>query len=439
MPKLKRARHNAAAPATPARAPSLAAPPPSSSRRPPSLLSTSTRASPLALRSVGALAPAVSASTVEAHGELVEGNGSEGGDTEAGSRAHRSRSATSSTARSLGLTASPPSSPRSPISRRSRFPSTASAADSLGTPSSSPDLPAHDRFPSAASTAGESTSSHALAKLRSRLDSDQAAREAHRVQEAHARAAGGKLRKKLPREVVEGVVERVLHAQAGVHEAEERAGDDEAWLEEMLAALPQPPPPEELLVAVGERDVHEDGKLELALDRLDAAASPAHRSLLLAPARLGWRAAAGVVSLGVGTGRAVLSHVPLASTVGGIVGGVVATLEEDVKATTARLGEYASAFAGGPHEEALGKVPSSSAGDADGGPEAAPEGAESSSHALVRHSDIPLSPAGIAYRAVEFSLGVSLASVLVAGALTSMAWERVNGGAGSRGEQLVNA
>ncbi|GAA6058371.1 hypothetical protein JCM3770_005280 [Rhodotorula araucariae] len=436
MPKLKKARQSAAPPTTPARASSSAAPHPSSSRRPPSLLSASSRASPLALRSASSLAPAVSASTVEAHGELIEANGSDGGNAATGARGQRSRSPTASTAISPGPTASePPTSPgRSPASRRSRLPSNVSATDSLGTPSTPPDWPAHDRFSSASSS-----SSHALATLRTRLDSDQAARDTYRVQEEHARAgsAGGKLRKKLPHEVAaERAVLHDGHAGAdGVDTGppDEGVADagDQAWVAGAVASPPPPPSKEEEGPLC--RSASRDGDAPNGLgDGKEASPAAAHGSLLLAPARLGWRAASSAAALGIGTGRAVLSHVPLVSSAGRIVAGVVDVLEEDVKHASARLGGYATALSGS--AGALGAADAAdqvlwSSAHADGEPNADQTGKPKAAPptALVRHADIPLSPAGIAYRAVELSLGISLASVLVVGALTSMAWDSVRG------------
>lgn len=86
MAKLRKARNGTLAPPAPSATSSSsspAAPGGSTStpaRRPPSLLSTSSagkRTSPIAVRSTGTLAPSVSASRIEARGELIEGELSE--------------------------------------------------------------------------------------------------------------------------------------------------------------------------------------------------------------------------------------------------------------------------------------------------------------------------------------------------------------------------
>ncbi|TNY16966.1 hypothetical protein DMC30DRAFT_407206 [Rhodotorula diobovata] len=459
MAKLRKARNGTLAPPAPSATSSSsspAAPGGSTStpaRRPPSLLSTSSagkRTSPIAVRSTGTLAPSVSASRIEARGELIEGELSE---AESRSVTLHSRSPTASSFHSRGTASSPPASPRS----HRRLASNASTADSFLTPATSPEqprcqAPRAPSFASSSAAAGDhlASASSALAKLRTRLDSDQVAREAQRLREEHAHSTGGKLRKKLPREVaLEAAAhehiehENIERVHAVQEEGVEAEGSCDAEEEAAAQGLPS-------RIEEGQEDeasgAGQDGtlkpgeavRIEAALEGLNTAAlapSPQQGSLLFAPARLGWRLASSAVYLGVGTTRSVLSRVPVVSGVVESVDSAAAAVSERVAARTERLEELATALSSASSRAASPSTRRSSYSVPNHSWESSTskepsEGVEASKEppsALARIASVPLAPARLAYRVAELSLTLSLASLLVASTVTGMAWDRVRG------------
>jgi len=383
------------------------------------------------------------------------------------------RSPTSSSIRSHPRTSSPPASPRS----HRRIASTASTADSLATPVTSPEQTRRSLLvpPSASSTVEPSPSaSSALAKLRTRLDSDQLAREAQRLQLEHAHAAGGKIRKKLPREVALDVAahEHLKHEHAvdpqrggpspaveGAHvEVEDGAvepvvpepgsgEDDDGVEQERISSEPAPGPGDGAGAVEGEVDEAEASeqqappastaapRLEEALEGLNAAAvaPPAAQqgSLLLAPARFGLRLAGGAISFGVGTTRSVLLHVPVVSS-------VVHSVEDVVEGVSQRLLPRRLSLGGSgdaridltSRYEALDGKGAAAFGDANAlKPSLDSADAPSPQHrsALSRVAAVPLAPVYLAYSTAKLSLAVSVASVLVARTVTGVAYDRLRG------------
>ncbi|GAA5851599.1 hypothetical protein JCM9279_006912 [Rhodotorula babjevae] len=485
MAKLRKARPDPASLAPPAASSSSSSPPvaargSTSSRRPPSLLTAGAgaRTSPVALRTSSYLAPSVGASRIEAHGELIEGDSASEAESRSLTHTQRSRSPTSSSIRSHPPTASSP--PASPRSHR-RIASTASTAESLGTPATSPEQPRRSlHAPSyASSTAEPSTpsASSALAKLRTRLDSDQVAREAQRLQQEHAHAAGGKIRKKLPREVALDVAahEHLKHEHAVVpaHDEPPSAAAPEPTFIEASdeAARPAAPPPDgaegsgpieqertsseaaasspgEDASAVEAEPVEPEGldeqdlsastaapRIEEALEGLNAAATappPSKQgSLLLAPARFGLRLAGGALSLGVGTTRSVLLQVPVVSS-------VVHSVDDALEGVSHRFATRHLSL-GGPADEQIhlpGRgAPLTGEGDMaqhgetsktvnDFAPDPSPGHSPST---LSRLAAVPLAPVHLAYSTARFSLTVSVASVLVARTVSGMVYDLLRG------------
>ncbi|GAA5939953.1 hypothetical protein JCM3775_007159 [Rhodotorula graminis] len=477
MAKLRKARPDTADPAPPAPSPSSSSGPPpprgsTSSRRPPSLLtaSASTRTSPVALRTSTYRAPSIGASKIEAHGELIEGDSAS--EVESRSWTQRSRSPTSSSIRSHPRTSSPPASPRS----HRRIASTASTTDSLATPATSPEQPRRALgVPSSASSTLDAppSATSALAKLRTRLDSDQIAREAQRLQDEHAHAAGGKMRKKLPREVALEVaahehLEHLEHEHAVLPAEHEAPPVVEADLvgevaEEVELAGPQP------RGTSGGEGVEQEGtssdvaqslgadagavdtapaeqessteavdapRIEEALEGLSTAAlapsATRQGSLLFAPARFGLRLAGSALSLGVGTTRSVLLHVPVVSSVVHSVEGVLDGVSQRVVPRRLSLGGPVDAR----HPSASRQRASEGKNDAatrDTDALKAPvdrnvaPSPQHSSSTLSRIAAVPLAPVHLAYSAAKLSFTVSVASVLVARTVTGMACDRLRG------------
>ncbi|GAA5918362.1 hypothetical protein JCM8208_001722 [Rhodotorula glutinis] len=474
MAKLRKARPDTADSTPPAPSPSSSsAPPPpprgsTSSRRPPSLLtaSASTRTSPVALRTSTYHAPSIGTSRIEAHGELIEGDSASEAESRSWTHTQRSRSPTSSSIRSHPRTSSPPASPSS----HRRIASTASTTDSLATPATSPEQPRRSlRVPSSASSTVDpsQSASSALAKLRTRLDSDQVAREAQRIQHEHAHAAGGKIRKKLPREVALDVAAHehrthehaVLSEEAEPHAAVEgeQGGDgDEASPpaelemggvvggegvepENTTSEVAQGPAGVVVAAPVDERSVRESvpaPRIEVALEDLNTAAlappAAAQGSLLFAPARFGLRLAGGAISFGVGTTRGVLLHVPVVSSVVHSVEDVLEGVSQRIVARRRSLGGPVDA---GPpsssRHEALEGAGGAAFDDADASK--APIDATAARppqhppSTLSRIAAVPLAPMHLAYSTVKLSLTVSVASILVARTVTGMALDRLRG------------
>ena len=281
-----------------------------------------------------------------------------------------------------------------------------------------------------------SGSGSALSKLRSRLELDQAARE-----EAATRATTAKLRKRSSRRPV-SAAEGADHldestttrdgsvgvVEAGGHEAHdppdvplEHLVPPDQVVPESIQVRPisheanSPIPvqlPEEVLAPVSEPPPS-DLDFDLEPNRLPAPAprslSSSTTSLLFAPVRLGWR---------VTTAPARLTYRLAAFGVSVVGTGI--SLGQKV----AQLGFETATEAGNILGNAV--APKTATSNAVGVSGPTGKGGESRQTALLRLRDT-VSPARIALAALQVSLGMVLASVLVARALVELTLARVRG------------
>lgn len=283
-----------------------------------------------------------------------------------------------------------------------------------------------------------SGSGSALSKLRSRLELDQAARE-----EAATRATTTtKLRKRSSRRPVSAAEEAdhlgestaardesvVVVVEAGAHEAHdppdiplehpvpESVGPDSIQVHPISHQPSSPAPvqlPEEAFAPVSEPPPPElDLDCNLEPNRSPPPAprslSSSATSLLFAPVRLGWR---------VTTAPARITYRLAAFGVGVVGSGI--SLGQKV----AQLGLETATEAGNSLGNAVARKTATSNGEV-GGPKG--KGGDSRQTALLRLRDT-VSPARIALAALQVSLGMVLASVLVARALVELTVTRVRG------------
>ncbi|GEM11497.1 hypothetical protein Rt10032_c15g5514 [Rhodotorula toruloides] len=415
--------------------------------RPPSLLSTGSRASaaPVALKSV---APVVAVAEVQASGKGDEAVCTAGGgvsEWETAVRQQGSPSASNST--------SPARSSHRRIVSTSTI-ATVSSHTSLEPIPSSPSI-------------------SALAKLRESLDADQHAKEAKKVEEVQVRRvrshAGGKLRKKLPRDRVERFVaaedeEEERHQQQG----EEGAKEEEEAESECVAA----PPLQglrvgealvfETQVSTDEMRSDETGR-EGGLDAIPPVASQlppppaassaapmaAHPyftlalvSLAFAPARLGWRVArlpfdvasfaastslnlaASTVALGTDVAaKTIDTSLRLATNVP--VVGLVAAKVPRLREASSPADEAQEEASAPPTSHLPPLTPPVDHFDAAlAASDPSPPRPTEPQHPVLETVTKPLS---LVRSGVEISLGLGLAGALVAGAVGEFVWSSVRG------------
>lgn len=282
-----------------------------------------------------------------------------------------------------------------------------------------------------------SGSGSALSKLRSRLELDQAARE-----EAATRATTTtKLRKRSSRRPVSAAEEAdhlgestaardesvVVVVEAGAHEAHdppdiplehpvpESMNPDSIQAQPISHEPSSPAPvqlPEEAFAPVSDPPPPPDLDFHLEPNRPPPSAprslSSSATSLLFAPVRLGWR---------VTTAPARITYRLAAFGVGVVGSGI--SLGQKV----AQLGLETATEAGNSLGNAVARKTATSNGEV-GGPKG--KGGDSRQTALLRLRDT-VSPARIALAALQVSLGMVLASVLVARALVELTVTRVRG------------
>ncbi|GAA5965677.1 hypothetical protein JCM21900_001684 [Sporobolomyces salmonicolor] len=414
MGKLKKNRQNASG-----SSPAL----PRSSGRPESVLSNSTpqsrpgtTPSPIALRT-SAPKPAVAvAQSVDALGDFEVGSDQDDGSSR-GKRRSRSPDGPQfgSPASSLASTVGTPSHTRT------------ATAVSIGTSSErSERSERHHPFPSTEGGTSPTrsfvspTHDSAFTRLRERLDSDQAKRDAVKVREEHVKDGAQKLKKKKP--MVDTTEARQENAEPTPDNTKEDETDD---LTDAPAYLGGP------------KRSHKDDELDKefnfppvavnlpppAADSLPAPPpqqpSQSGGSIILAPAKFGWRLASGTVGYGVDTGKSVLRMVPIA-------GRFVPTPSSSSSATTtpAYPAAETSPFPS-PPTSLVSPAPSFAPSVLTTSHPLAHNLAEKDKSGKSASQDAQEDDHGLLYRAAELSLGLSIASVLVTGALASMAWDRL--------------
>ncbi|GAA5895467.1 hypothetical protein JCM5296_006776 [Sporobolomyces johnsonii] len=404
MGKLKKNRQNASA-SSPA--------PPRSSARPESIPSKSrpgTTPSPIALRT-SAPKPAVAvAQPVDALGDFEVGSDQDDGSSRG---KHRSRSP------DLPQFGSPASSLASTVG--TSYTRTATAV-SIATPLERSER--HHPFPSTEGGSSPTPSivgpmhDSAFTRLRERLDSDQAKRDAAKVKEEQVQDGAHKLKKKKKVDTVEAREDNT-----------ETTPDDPK--EDETADLTNAP-----AYLGGPKHSHEDDELDrefklppIAVNLPPPASnsfpipppqqpSQSGGSIIFAPARFGWRLASGMIGYGVDTGKSVLSMVPIAGRL------VTSSSSSTATPTPAYPASETSPFPS-PPSSLVSPAPSFAPSVLPNSLPPAHKLAEKDNFGKHASQGQEEGDRGLLYRAAELSLGLSIASVLVTGALASMAWDRL--------------